>query len=111
MVRSFSYAAHAATFSAAGPGKEHGQSLPDRAHVWEAAVTREFLAAYRDATVGAAFIPPVPGAFEVLLEAFILDKALYEVEYELATRPDWAIIPLLGILRIVDAPASASGYR
>jgi maltose alpha-D-glucosyltransferase/alpha-amylase len=39
-----------------------------------------------------------------LLDVFVLDKALYEVEYELASRPDWVVIPLLGILRILNAP-------
>ena len=107
MVRSFGYAAHAARRVAGVPRPEHAALLLDRAQAWEEAVTREFLAAYRDATVDAVFIPSAPGAFNVLLEAFILDKALYEVEYELASRPDWAIIPLVGVLQIVGGPAPA----
>ena len=60
---------------------------------------------------GAGLVPSADAAFEWLLDLCVLEKALHEVEYELANRPDWASIPLLGILRIVDAPAPASGYR
>jgi maltose alpha-D-glucosyltransferase/alpha-amylase len=38
--------------------------------------------------------------FEMLLRAFIVDKALYELAYELNNRPDWVHIPLIGLLNL-----------
>ena len=110
MLRSFAYAAYAATI-AGEPRPDPSSPRLDRAQTWETAVTRAFLAAYRDAVSGTGLVPSADPAFEQLLDLFVLEKALYEVEYELANRPDWAIIPLLGILRIVNAPSPAQGYK
>jgi starch synthase (maltosyl-transferring) len=107
MLRSFGYAAHMASIAGNEPRRAPSSERRDQANTWEAAVTSAFLAAYRDAVKGAGLVPSADAGFEGLLDLFVLDKALYEVEYELASRPDWAIIPLLGILRIVDAPAPA----
>jgi maltose alpha-D-glucosyltransferase/alpha-amylase len=107
MLRSFAYAAYAAAIAGGGPRPDSSFPQLDRLQTWEAAVTRAFLAVYRDAVSGAGLVPSADPAFERLLDVFVLEKALYEVQYELANRPDWAIIPLLGILRIVDAPAPA----
>ena len=47
-------------------------------------------------------------AAERMLDFFLLEKALYEIEYELAHRPDWLRVPLTGILRILDNTNEAS---
>ena len=47
------------------------------------------------------FIPPNPGHLAQLLEAFLLEKALYEITYEFNNRPDWIGIPLQGILSLL----------
>jgi starch synthase (maltosyl-transferring) len=107
MLRSFSYAAHQAALSACQRRPDLAGELAARASAWEAAVAGAFLAGYRLTTAGTGLAPSDAGAFERLLGAFVLEKALYEVEYELASRPDWVIIPLLGILQILNAPASA----
>ena len=52
------------------------------------------------ATKGAAFLPARPADLEALLQLFMLDKALYELGYELNNRPDWVHIPLAGLLRV-----------
>ena len=62
-----------------------------------------FLQSYLKATSGAAFIPQDEGDFQVLLEAYLLDKAVYEVGYELNNRPDWVVIPIRGIKHILGA--------
>ena len=52
---------------------------------------------------GAPFVPSDEGDFEILLEAYLLDKAVYEVGYELNNRPDWVVIPIRGIKHILGA--------
>jgi maltose alpha-D-glucosyltransferase / alpha-amylase len=42
-----------------------------------------------------------------LLTAYTLDKALYEVRYELNNRPDWSAIPLRGVLQLIQAEEAA----
>ncbi|MBA2605220.1 MAG: hypothetical protein H0U94_16685 [Acidobacteria bacterium] len=48
------------------------------------------------------FIPAEPSQRDTLLRLFVLDKALYELNYELNNRPDWVRIPIKGILDILD---------
>ena len=48
------------------------------------------------------FLPPNPETFAVLLRSFTLDKALYELLYELNNRPDWVCIPLHGIHSLIE---------
>ena len=60
----------------------------------------EFLCAYLASADAGGFLPPDREDFRRLLETFLLDKALYELEYELNNRPTWVRIPLAGILSI-----------
>jgi len=46
-------------------------------------------------------LPNNPDQLKILLDAFLLDKALYEVGYELNNRPDWVRVPLQGILQLI----------
>jgi maltose alpha-D-glucosyltransferase/alpha-amylase len=61
-------------------------------------VGAEFLRAYRETAEQANFLSLSAGDFRKLLNVFLLDKALYEVLYELNSRPAWILIPLMGIL-------------
>jgi maltose alpha-D-glucosyltransferase/alpha-amylase len=63
-------------------------------------VAAEFLRAYRNTAQGAEFLPLTSADLRRLLDIFLLDKALYEVLYELNSRPTWVRIPLLGILSL-----------
>ena len=63
-----------------------------------ATTTAAFLRSYRQTAEGATFLPSRPEQLQTLLEAFLLDKALYELKYELNNRPAWVRIPLHGIL-------------
>ena len=56
-----------------------------------------FLQNYLQTTSGAVFVPNNSEDFQVLLEAYLLDKAVYEIGYELNNRPDWVEAPLTGI--------------
>jgi maltose alpha-D-glucosyltransferase/alpha-amylase len=70
------------------------------ADVWETWVRAMFLRAYLAATEGAPFVPSPRDELDLLLQAFVLDKAFYELTYELNNRPDWVHIPLSGLLRL-----------
>ena len=63
---------------------------------------RKLLPAFElDATQGASFSPTDRDELKVLLDAFMLEKAVYELGYELNNRPDWIRIPMHGIEQIL----------
>jgi maltose alpha-D-glucosyltransferase/alpha-amylase len=51
----------------------------------------------------AVFVPQNADDLQILLEAYLLDKAVYEIGYELNNRPDWVIIPIRGIKHILKS--------
>jgi len=86
MLRSFSYASYAGL---AGNETQRRE--------WEQAVSAAFLDAYRKEAGHASFLPGDEDAFHTLLEAYVFDKAFYELSYEMDNRPDWLGIPLAAI--------------
>ena len=100
MLRSFSYAAYATLINYTARRPEDLATLEPWARFWERSVSAEFLRAYRQAAHGADFLPADESDFQNLLDAFLLDKALYEVLYELNSRPAWVRIPLMGIMSL-----------
>jgi trehalose synthase-fused probable maltokinase len=90
MLRSFAYAASAAPLL-------RGIDPPED---WQARAREQFLAGYR-ATVDQSLVPSGSGMDRLLL-VFELEKAVYELRYELNNRPDWVKIPVAGILRLLD---------
>ncbi|HYH22468.1 MAG TPA: malto-oligosyltrehalose trehalohydrolase [Azospirillum sp.] len=106
MLRSFAYAA--ATARRALPD---GLDEPTRAARaawigwWEGAAGGAFLDGYRAAIGDCPSFPTDPGTAAALLKLFLLEKAFYEVGYELANRPDWLAIPLSGVTSILQADA------
>jgi maltose alpha-D-glucosyltransferase / alpha-amylase len=101
MLRSYSYAAWSGLF--AWSRAHHADALERApwATLWETAVTAAFLSSYFADTHGASFIPADNTQLAGLLELLMLDKAVYELEYELNNRPDWLAVPLEGLLRLV----------
>ena len=99
MMRSFSYAAYAALFAFIAARARRLRSARAVGRCVAAWMSATFLAEYR-ATIArlarAHSLLPAPGDFDVLLRAFMLEKALYELAYELNNRPDWVRIPLTG---------------
>ena len=69
---------------------------------WRDRATAVFLAAYRETMVNQRLWPAGAEAAEGILNFFLLEKACYEVEYELAYRPDWLRTALTGMLRILS---------
>ena len=70
---------------------------------WEQRAREEFLDGYFG-TVERSLVPPSEEARTRLLAVFELEKAVYELRYELNNRPDWVGIPVAGILRLLEAP-------
>ncbi|MDR7485770.1 MAG: maltose alpha-D-glucosyltransferase [Armatimonadota bacterium] len=109
MLRSFDYAAHAALFGA----QEHGRYRPDDvarlepwARLWQRWAGASFLRAYLDGAARARFLPRPRRDLELLLETFVLEKATYEIWYELTHRPAWLRVPLEGILQLLEGGAA-----
>jgi len=97
MLRSFSYAAYAALFAFTLNAPDDMALLTPWADSWQRWIGQAFLTAYR-MNAGADLLVNDRGEFDRLLGTFVLDKALYELGYELNNRPDWIRIPLVGIL-------------
>jgi predicted trehalose synthase len=91
MLRSFAYAASAAE-------QQHGTPAQSG---WEQRVREAFLEGYFE-TVDSFLLPPGQEAVARLLSVFELEKAVYELRYELNNRPDWVGIPVAGIKRLLD---------
>jgi maltokinase len=77
-----------------------GRGTPGSAH-WEDEARAAFLAGYESA-IDDSLLPPAGPARDALLAACELEKALYELRYELDNRPDWVHVPVAGILRLLD---------
>ena len=102
MMRSFQYAAYSALWQP-GTRREDIPFLEPWADIWYRLMSSIFLQNYLDTTSGANFVPNNFDDFQVLLEAYLLDKAVYEIGYELNNRPDWVIIPIRGIKHILES--------
>ena len=98
MLRSFSYAAFSALMKYSSRRPEDFAKLEPWARLWEQSVSSAFLRAYCESARGVDVVPSEPQLFDQLLEAYVIDKAFYELVYELNNRPTWVIIPLTGIL-------------
>jgi len=104
MVRSFQYAAYVRLFEEASAGIVSPESLPaleSWALYWERWVSAAFLQAYLRRAQAASFLPASVEENEILLDSYLLEKAVYELGYELNNRPDWVRIPLQGIRQIL----------
>jgi maltose alpha-D-glucosyltransferase/alpha-amylase len=103
MLRSFSYAARVALQSHAERRAGDPERLEPWARLWEQSVSAVFLSAYRRTVKESRILPPAPECLARLLDTYALDKALYELRYELGNRPAWAGIPMRGILEMMEA--------
>ncbi len=102
MLRSFHYAAYAGLMGqAAGVRPEDFEQLEPAAKYWFTWVAATYLRAYLEAADKALFLPKSKQELHTLLDIFLLEKAAYELGYELNNRPTWVRIPLEGILQLL----------
>jgi maltose alpha-D-glucosyltransferase / alpha-amylase len=105
MIRSFHYASNAALMGHA-PGliihSEGLDSVERWVHLWYVWSSAAFLRAYLETAGDAPFLPQSEAEMHTLLSTHMLEKMVYELGYELNNRPDWAVIPLQGILQLAE---------
>jgi maltose alpha-D-glucosyltransferase/alpha-amylase len=105
MVRSFQYAPYAALLkktAGAEAAADEMAALETWSTFWTTTVSAEYLRGYFGAAEGYPFVPATREERRRLLDIFLLQKALYEIGYELNNRPAWVRIPLRGILGLMD---------
>jgi maltose alpha-D-glucosyltransferase/alpha-amylase len=100
MLRSFDYATHGALEALRQRGEREG-ALEAWRNAWQVRVSAAFLRSYLDVVADTGILPRDPERLAVLLDAYLLDKAMYELTYELNNRPTWVTIPLQGILDLI----------
>ncbi|WP_435005430.1 maltose alpha-D-glucosyltransferase [Tundrisphaera lichenicola] len=99
MLRSFDYVAYSALYRIAKVHPDALDRLEPWAKIWRTWMSAEFLKEYR--RVAKSLLPTDSGAARQLLDLLRLEKALFELQYELDYRPDWVRIPLMGILHLI----------
>ncbi|NLY01002.1 MAG: maltose alpha-D-glucosyltransferase [Rhodopirellula sp.] len=105
MLRSFDYACHSALddqFANVVVPTEDYSLLDHWVRFWVTWTSAAFLRSYLAVSGEAPFVPKPHDAVQTLLDAYLLEKAFHELQYELNNRPDWAHIPLRGILRLLE---------
>jgi maltose alpha-D-glucosyltransferase/alpha-amylase len=107
MLRSFGYAAAVALDQATAERAEDRARLASPLAEWRAQAADAFLSGYRQAIRGVASYPADATDAVRLIGAFTLEKALYELRYELTNRPDWVRIPLSAVLEHLSSREKA----
>jgi maltose alpha-D-glucosyltransferase/alpha-amylase len=111
MLRSFHYAAYTSLFGHLGSAMVRPEDLVAMepwARIWNVWICSTFLKSYLEHAQPGGFLPSNRDEFDVLLSVYLLEKALYELGYELNNRPDWIRIPLAGILQLLQSPEAAA---
>jgi maltose alpha-D-glucosyltransferase/alpha-amylase len=105
MLRSFDYAARGSLLDFAREGTiraEDVSALEPWSAVWRSWVSSSFLRAYLRAVEGTGLVPTDRRQLETLLDVLLLEKAIYELGYELNNRPSWVTVPLRSILTLIE---------
>jgi maltose alpha-D-glucosyltransferase/alpha-amylase len=107
MLRSFEYATHVARAELAARGVmlDDESVLDATTSTWYTTAAHAFLHGYLQAIDGAPFATADDKEVVAALDTYCLEKALYEVDYELRSRPEWAAVPLRGVLRLAGVDA------
>jgi maltose alpha-D-glucosyltransferase / alpha-amylase len=110
MLRSFDYAAQYVLLGTDRDALLRPQDVPllvPWARHWRRWVGASFLEGYLPAAQEAELVPRERRALARLLRALLVEKAIYELSYELVHRPDWAGIPIRGLLELLDEEEDA----
>ncbi len=113
MIRSFHYAANSVLLQNSSIRREDISKLEPWADLWYYYISGVFLDTYLDTVEDSSLLPKERGNLEILLDCYLLEKAIYELGYELDSRPDWVGIPIKGIKfhlgeRLEDEPGKRS---
>ena len=108
MIRSFHYAAFGSLFLDNQIRKEDITVLLPYVEQWYHYMSGFFIKSYMEKVGNSAIVPDNAADLETLLQTYLLQKAIYELNYELNNRPDWVIVPLRGIKAIVEKNKSVA---
>ena len=103
MLRSLRYASASALRSGQRP--EDVSRMAAWAHAWTHWVSAAFLAGYIEKAQGTRLLPRTDADLSLLLEFYLLEKCVYEIGYEINSRPDWVEIPMRGLLELMAGSA------
>ena len=104
MLRSFHYAAFTVLLAPGGGGFVRPEAIPvlePWARFWTTTVSAAFLRSYLQ-TDARRLLPTVAADLQILLDVHLLEKALYELGCELNNRPEWTVVPLTGLLELME---------
>nr|MBI1229389.1 maltose alpha-D-glucosyltransferase [Cytophagales bacterium] len=101
MIRSFHYASYSTLLKSEFNKDRKNEELERWSEVWYRHITGIYLKGYLEQVSDSNLMPKDSADFKILLETFLLEKAVYELNYELNNRPDWVLIPLRGIKTIL----------
>jgi maltose alpha-D-glucosyltransferase / alpha-amylase len=102
MLRSFDYAIRSALMDLGAGRADQLERLEPWVRLWEERTRRAFLDGYQEGVGDAASYPEDVEHARALIELFTLEKALYEIRYELDNRPDWVGIPIKSVLDLLE---------
>jgi maltose alpha-D-glucosyltransferase/alpha-amylase len=102
MLRSFDYAIRSALMDLGAERADQLEGLEPWVRLWEERTRQAFLDGYQEGVGDAASYPEDEEHARALIELFTLEKALYEIRYELDNRPDWVGIPIKSVLDLLE---------
>ena len=102
MLRSYHYAAHSSMLDADVTAPHERVARVAFGERWYHAVATGFLQQYLETMGSSSLLPPTREEIEILLDAHLLEKAVYELAYEMNNRPAWTVIPLLALRQLLQ---------
>jgi maltose alpha-D-glucosyltransferase/alpha-amylase len=108
LLRSIDYSATAALDRALKTAPDAQAKVAQGLDDWRHRAVRAVIAAYRERLTDPRLWPAEAAEADALLDFFLLEKAFYEIAYELAHRPDWLRIALAGTLRVLARAQDAA---
>ncbi len=104
MLRSFHYVEATAMRERLAIRAEAAKALAPMAEDWRRRAHEGFMAGYLAAIGDCPSVPTDAALRDKLIFLFLIEKALYEIGYEGANRPDWIGIPMEGVLALLALP-------
>jgi maltokinase len=101
MLRSFDYAAAVALRQQVDSADISAASLEPYGRAWSTVARDAFMGRYLALISGSGLLPTEMSSINLMITCLQASQALYEVDYELRSRPDWVSIPLQGIARLL----------
>lgn len=108
MMRSFHYVAYRALFNNTQIRKEDFEKLMPFTEQWHHYISRLFMHSYLDTVQNSLFIPRNKEDRDVMMRTYLIEKALYELNDELKSRPEWSIVPIRGIKAVMGKRVNVS---